>query len=114
MANTFSKSAKSSLSTADVTVSSATNIFTVPAGAVAVILSVLISNKTGSTTTANVYLLASSGDPTFFIKNGSVPTGTSLELISNNKIILTQNDVLRASAGTASALDITVSYLLQT
>jgi hypothetical protein len=37
-----------------------------------------------------------------------------LEMISGSKIIMNASDVLRASSDTASALDITVSYLQQT
>jgi len=37
-----------------------------------------------------------------------------LELISGSKVILQSSDILRARSGTASALDISVSYLEQT
>ena len=43
-----------------------------------------------------------------------VPAGSSLELISGSKIILESGDVLRARCDTASATDLTVSYLNQT
>ena len=114
MANTFTKTTKSSLSTADVTSSSATNVITVSGGATLILLSVLISNKTGSSALGNVYLLPSSGDPAFLIKSAPIPAGSSLEMISGSKIIMNASDVLRASSDTASALDITVSYLQQT
>jgi len=114
MANTFTKTTKSSLVTADVTSSATTNVVTVVGGATLVILSVLVSNKTGSSANANVYLLPSSGDAVFLIRNAPVPAGSSLEIISGNKIIVNSADVIRASSDTASALDITVSYLQQT
>ena len=114
MANTFTKTTKSSLSTADVTSSSATNILTVSGGATLVVLSILISNKTGSSANANVYLLPASGDAVFLIRNAPVPAGSTLEIISGNKIIVNSSDVIRASSDTASALDLTTSYLQQT
>mgnify|MGYP003641745809 CR=1 FL=1 len=114
MANTFTKTTKSSLVTADVTSSATTNVVTVVGGATLIVLSVLISNKTGSSANANVYLLPSSGDAVFLIRNAPVPAGSSLEIIAGNKIIVTSSDVIRASSDTASALDITVSYLQQT
>jgi hypothetical protein len=113
MANTFTKSTKSSLLTADVTSSATTNIVTAGSTATLIILSVLVSNKTGSSANANVYLLPSSGDAVFLLKNAPVPAGSSLEMIQGSKIIIMANDVLRASSDTGSALDITVSYLLQ-
>jgi len=114
MANTFTKSTKSSLSTNDVTSSATTNVVSAGGSATLIILSVLISNKTGTSANANVYLLPSSGDATFLIKNAPVPAGSSLEMIGGSKIIMTPSDVLRASSDTASALDITISYLQQT
>lgn len=114
MANTFTKTTKSSLSTADVTSSAATNVVTVTGGATLIVLSILVSNKTGSSALANIYLLPNTGDPAFFIKSAPIPAGSSLEIISGSKIIMNASDVLRASSDTASALDITVSYLQQT
>ena len=114
MANTFTKSTKSSLSTADVTSSSATNVVTAGGTATLIILSILISNKTGSSANGNVYLLPNTGDAAFLIKNAPIPAGSSLEMISGSKVNMTASDVLRASSDTASALDITISYLQQT
>jgi len=59
-------------------------------------------------------LLPNTGDAAFLIKNAPIPAGSSLEMISGSKVIMTANDVLRASSDTSSALDITVSYLQQT
>jgi hypothetical protein len=114
MANTFTKSTKSSLVTADVTSSATTNVVTAGSTATLIILSILVSNKTGSSANGNIYLLPSSGDAAFLIKNAPIPAGSSLEMISGSKVIMTANDVLRASSDTSSALDITVSYLQQT
>jgi len=48
------------------------------------------------------------------IRNAPVPAGSSLEIISGNKVIMESSDILRARSDTASALDIAVSYLEQT
>ena len=114
MANTFTRTTKSSLSTADVTSSSSTNVVTVSSTATIIILSVLISNKVASAANADVYLSASSGDSTFLLKSAPIPAGSSLEIIQGSKLILLGNDVLRASSDASSALDITVSYLQKT
>ena len=114
MANTFTKSTKSSLVTADVTSSATTNVVTAGSTATLIILSILVSNKTGSSANGNIYLLPSSGDAAFLIKNAPIPAGSALEMISGSKVIMSANDVLRASSDTASALDIVISYLQQT
>jgi hypothetical protein len=113
MANTFTKNTKSGLLTADVTSSATTNVLTAAPSTTLIILSILISNKIGSSANANVYLVPNSGDSVFLLKNAPIPAGSSLEMIQGSKIILTFNDVLRASSDTSSALDITISYLLQ-
>jgi hypothetical protein len=114
MANSFTRTTKASLVTADVTSSTATNIFTTGNGETRVLISILISNKVGSSANATVYLLPTSGDPVFLLKNSPVPAGSTLEMISGSRIVLTGGDILRASSDTSTALDITVSYLLQT
>ena len=48
------------------------------------------------------------------LKDVPVPAGSSLELISGSKIIMESSDVLRARCDTATAADLTVSYLDQT
>ena len=113
MANTFTKKTKSSLLTADVTSSATTNVVTAGGTSTLIILSILVSNKTGSSANANIYLVPNSGDAAFLIKNAPVPAGSSLEMISGSKIIMNASDVLRASSDTATALDITISYLEQ-
>ena len=40
--------------------------------------------------------------------------GSSLELISGSKVIMASSDILRVRTDTASAIDVTVSYLEQT
>jgi hypothetical protein len=113
MANTFTKKTKSSLLTADVTSSATTNVVTAGGTSTLIILSILVSNKTGSSANANIYLVPNTGDAAFLIKNAPVPAGSSLEMISGSKIIMNASDVLRASSDTATALDITISYLEQ-
>ena len=53
-------------------------------------------------------------DDIYIIRNAPVPAGSSLEIISGSKIIMESSDVLRVRSGTATALDVAVSYLEQT
>ena len=113
MANTFKTGTKSSLVTAVITDPTAT-IVTAGSTATLVIMSILVSNKTGASANTDVYLDRSTGDDTYLIRNAPVPAGSSLEIISGNKVIIQANDKLQARGDIASALDITVSYLEQT
>lgn len=113
MANTFKTDSKSSLVTATITDPSAT-VVTVGAAATVIVLSVLVSNKTGSSANVDIYLDRNTGDDIYLIRNAPVPAGSSLELISGNKLILQASDKIQARSDTGTTLDIVVSYLEQT
>ncbi len=113
MANTFKQSTKSSLVT-DAVSSTNANILTAGNTSTLIILNALVANKTSTSANVDVYLVTDSGDDVYLLKSVPVPAGSSLELITGSKIILESSDVLRARADTASALDLTISYLDQT
>jgi hypothetical protein len=113
MANTFKNNTKSSLVTATITDPTAT-VVTAGSTATLIILSIMAANKTSTSANVDVYLDRSTGDDVYLIRNAPVPAGSTLELILGNKVILQSSDKLQARADTATALDITVSYLEQT
>ena len=113
MANTFKQSTKSSLVT-DAVSSTNANILTAGNTSTLIILNALVANKTSTSANVDLYLVTDSGDDVYLLKSVPVPAGSSLELITGSKIILESSDVLRGRADTASALDLTVSYLDQT
>jgi hypothetical protein len=112
MANTFRIDTNADLTT-NVITDAAAVILTAGATATNVLLSILVSNKTGVSADVDVFL-ETTGDDVFLIRNAPVPSGSSLEIISGSKIIMESNDILRARASTATSLDISVSYLEQT
>jgi hypothetical protein len=95
---------------------SSTNANIVTAGntSTLIILNALVANKTSTSANVDLYLVTDSGDDVYLLKSVPVPAGSSLELITGSKIILESSDVLRGRADTASALDLTISYLDQT
>ena len=113
MANTFKQATKSGLVTTVIS-NSGTNILTAGGSSTLILLSALVANKTSSSANVDIYLVPGSGDEVYFLKAVPVPAGSSLELISGSKIILESGDILRARCDTASAADLTVSYLDQT
>jgi hypothetical protein len=113
MANTFKIETKSSLVT-DAITNTNCNVLSAGASATVILLSILVSNKTGSSANVDIFLVTNTGDDVFLISNAPVPAGSSLEMISGSKVIMESSDVLRARSDTATALDISVSYLEQT
>ena len=113
MANTFKVDTKSSCTT-DAHTSSSANVLSAGGSATLILLSILVSNKTGASADVDVFLVPNSGDSVFLLRNAPVPAGSSLEIISGSKIIMESSDVLRVRTDTASAVDVSVSYLEQT
>jgi len=75
------------------------------------LISIRLANITTSTVNVDVYVRKSSVDY-YLIKNGPIPSGSSLELIdSGSKIVLVSGDVLYAIASTGSAIDAMVSVV---
>ena len=115
MANTFKIDTKSSCVT-DAHTSTNANVLSAGGSATLVLLSILVSNKTGASADVDVFLVTSSGakDDVFLLRNAPIPAGSSLELISGSKVIMESSDVLRVRTDTASAIDVAISYLEQT
>jgi len=113
MANTFKIDTNADLTTAVITDATAV-VLTASASSTIILLSILVSNKSGSSANVDIQLDSNTGDDVFLIRNAPVPAGSSLEIISGSKIIMESSDILRARSNTASALDIAVSYLDQT
>ena len=112
MANTFKVDTKASVTTQVITHADAI-IVTAGGSATCVLLSVLLANKTGTSADVDVYL-ETTGDDVYLIRNAPVPAGSSLECISGSKVIMESSDKLRVRAATATAIDVSVSYLEQT
>jgi len=47
----------------------------------------------------------------FVVKQAPIPVGSSVEVMSGNKIVLNAGDAIEAQSDTASSLDIIVSTL---
>ena len=117
MANDFKRFTQSNLGTT--TGATATAVYTVPSSGSAmesIVIGITLSNTSGSGITADVFLDNYDGsNDVYIVKDASIPAGSSLEVMSGNKIVLqgdgTDNDAIRVSASSSSAVDATVSVL---
>ena len=117
MANDFKRFTSSSLGTT--TGATATAVYTVPSSGSAmesIVIGITLSNTSASGITADVFLDNYDGsNDVYIIKNASIPTGSSLEVMAGNKLVLqgngTTNDALRVSSSASSSLDCTISIL---
>lgn len=117
MANDFKRFTSASLGTT--AGASATAVYTVPSSGSAmesIVIGITLANKSSAGITASVFLDNYDGsNDVYIVKDATVPAGSSLEVMSGNKLVLqgdgSTNDALRISASASSALDATVSVL---
>ena len=105
----------------DVSASSNTTLYAVPAGASSaalesIVIGITMANKTSSGITSSIVIDNEDGsNDVFIIKDASIPAGSSLEVMGGNKLVLqndgSNGDNLEALASAANSLDITVSVL---
>jgi len=119
MANDFKRFTKPDVGTS--TGASSDAVYTVPAGAgstalESIVIGITLANKAATGITADVFLDNNDGsNDVYIVKGASIPAGSSLEIMSGNKIVVqndgTTGDVIRVSASTGSSLDATVTVL---
>lgn len=124
MANAFKSSSKTNIGT------TITNLYTCGISGsetkkTTVLLGITLSNTTSSTIKASIVLDRPTGtattnepkDDVFVVKDALIPSGSSLEVMSGNRIVLqyftsvSTGDILKAYSDTATSLDVVVSYL---
>ena len=105
MANTFKLKTKSGVNGAALS-----TVYTVPANTTAVIIGLTISNILGQSITADAQIVTASStgenaDDVYIVKDVPLPAGSSIEVMSGNKIILEAGDVVKSGGSNASGND---------
>lgn len=89
------------------------NIYACPSATTAIVLGLTLSNLTGSTIYVTVRIINNDGDNVNFLKDIPIPTGSAVEVMSGNKIVLNASDEIRVTSDTANSLDTTMSVMEQ-
>ena len=105
MANTFKLKTKSGVNG-----SALSNIYTVPSSTTAVIIGLTLSNIKGQSITADAQITTASSsgenaDDVYIVKDVPLPAGSSIEVMSGNKIILETGDIVKAAGSNGSGAD---------
>ena len=113
MANTFKLKTKTGVNGAALS-----TVYTVPSSTTAVIIGLTIANIKGRGITADAQIVTASSagenaDDVYIVKDVPIPAGSSMEVMSGNKIILEAGDVVKAagSNGSGSDADILLSVM---
>ena len=112
MANTFKVVTKAGVTSEDV-------IYTVASSTTTVVLGIMLGNTTTCQTTATVTLSSDTSNraganneanqDVELVTNAPIPSGSSLELLSGNKVVMETTDVLKLTA--SGATDIALSIM---
>ena len=112
MANTFKVVTKAGVTSEDV-------IYTVASSTTTVVLGIMLGKTTTSQITATVTLDTNTGSragandeanqAVELVTNAPIPSGSSLELLAGNKVVMETTDALKLTA--SGATDITVSIM---
>jgi hypothetical protein len=110
MANTFKLKTKASLTT------SLAALYTVPSSKTAIILSISLSNKTGTAVTSDILVVSNTSDVetnanSYLIKSAPLPSGSTLEIMQGNKLVLQTTDVIQAKASVGTSVDVIISLM---
>ena len=113
MANTFKLKTKTGVNGAALS-----TVYTVPSSTTAVIIGLTISNIKGQSITADAQIVTASStgenaDDVYIVKDVPLPAGSSIEVMSGNKIILETGDIVKAagSNGSGSDADVILSIM---
>jgi len=112
MANTFKVVTKAGVTSEDV-------IYTVAGSTTTVVLGIMLGNTTTSQVTATVTLSSDTSSraganneanqDVELVTNAPIPSGSSLELLAGNKVVMETTDVLKLTA--SGATDIAMSIM---
>ena len=110
MANTFKLKTKAAIDASLVTV------YTVPSSTTTVIIGLTISNVKGAAVTADAQLVTASSsgenaDDVYVVKDIPLPSGSSIEVMSGNKIVLETGDIVKVKGSTTDAVDAILSIM---
>ena len=116
MANTFKLTTNAGLTT------SLVDQYTVPSGTTSIVLGMSVANTSASSITIDVKVVSTTSDngrtgnneSSFLVKGAPVPSGSSLEIMAGNKLVLETTDKIQALASTTGVADLLISYMEMT
>jgi hypothetical protein len=104
MANTFTAARARNIGT------SAATVYTAPVSTTSICIELDVCNTTNGGVTCDAFIV-SGGNNYYIVKNAPVPVGGSLQIISGQKIVLSNGDILKVVSSVASSLDAVGSVL---
>ena len=113
MANTFKIKTNDAMPTSAGT---PLTLYTVPGSTTAIVLGLMLCNVHTSQVTVDVHIGSDTSDTetnsnVHAIKDAPIPVGSTLEVMSGNKVVLQATDVLKIDCDVAAKIDATLSIM---
>tara|TARA_Y100001937_G_C7062796_1_gene304568 strand:- start:710 stop:1048 length:339 start_codon:yes stop_codon:yes gene_type:complete len=108
MANDFKKGFVSGMSGSS---GSPSTLYTVPSSKTSVLIELDCCNTSNASQTVTAILSHGGSTDVHLVKNVPIPAGSTLKVISGQKIVAEQNDVVKVFASNASSVDAVLSIL---
>jgi len=110
MANTFKLKTKAGIDASLVTV------YTVPGSTKTVIIGLTIANVKGASVTADAQIVTASSsgenaDNVYIAKSIPLPSGSSIEIMAGNKIVLEAGDIVKVKSSVTDGVDAILSVM---
>ena len=88
-------------------------LYTVPGSTTTVVIGLTLANVHTAQVTASVTVIDSSNsnETSHVIKDAPIPVGSSLEIMSGNKIILEASDIIKVDCSVADKISATLSIM---
>ena len=107
MANTFKLKTKANVGVTTV------GIYTAPASTTTVVIGITLANTSGSGVNVGVAVSRTSAtkEDIKLLKNAPIPSGSSLEFMSGNKIVLETSDQINVDSDTNNSVDAALTIM---
>ena len=105
MANTFKLKTKANVGI------TTQNVNVVPSATTTVVIGITLANTSGSGCLVGVGITRPSTDDVKLLKNAPIPQGSSLELMSGNKVVLETADTITVDSDTNNSIDATLTIM---
>ena len=107
MANTFKLKTKANVGVTTV------GIYTAPAATTTVVIGITMANTSGSGVNVGVAVSRTSDtkEDIKLLKNAPIPSGSSLEFMSGNKIVLEATDTVTVDSDTNNSVDASLTIM---
>lgn len=94
--------------------STETTVYTTPLDTTTVVVGLSLANLSTDTIFVDVLVSNNDGDEVHYVKNAPIPTGSTIEIMSGNKIVLEQGDSVKVISSEDNSLDTILSVMEQT